>query len=182
MDTTTGCLRYSSKNNFQNETAKCLRKAGRFKYSFRKRLDELVKRFDKSLLESLGIVAQAFPSEVADARNYFTHWDSECGTPLITDLVLTNLVSRLKAFTRLVLLSHLGISPENVARRMLDNPYLYLPEGFPSIGPNFSTKHFKKAKPNGDTNLRRRTEFNHKLCLRISGIDAWLCSAKSLIF
>lgn len=72
-----------------------------YQISFRKRLVQLVKGFDSKLLASLGIDARTFPETVANARNDFTHWDAEAGIARLRGADLSNLVSKVKAFTRL---------------------------------------------------------------------------------
>lgn len=99
-----------------------------YEFSFRTRLKQLAGRFSDEHLNALGIEKKKFPDEVTDARNTFTHWDSETGKPRLTGADLSNLITKLKAFTRLVLLSHLGISADTVVQRMVQNKYLYLPE------------------------------------------------------
>lgn len=99
-----------------------------YQISFRKRLVQLVKGFDSKLLASLGIDARTFPETVANARNDFTHWDAEAGIARLRGADLSNLVSKVKAFTRLVLLAYLGVPPELIVRRTLDNKHLYLEE------------------------------------------------------
>ena len=84
--------------------------------------------FSDELLKSLDVDRDTFPSEVSKARNEFTHWDAETKAPRLSGADLSNLVSKLKAFTRLVLLSHLGVPPSSVVKRMIENKYLYLPE------------------------------------------------------
>lgn len=99
-----------------------------YQISFRKRIDQLMRSFDKSLIESLGIDTRTFVDVVVDARNNFTHWDAGAKEARLDGADLSNLVSKLKAFTRLVLLSHIGVPPALVVQRILENKHLYLEE------------------------------------------------------
>lgn len=102
-----------------------------YQYSFRKRLEKLVRSFEATLLASLGIDPDTFPELVANARNDFTHWDSQIDAARLRGADLNNIVVRLKAFTRLVLLSHLGVDPQLVVSRMVSNQHIYLPLAVP---------------------------------------------------
>jgi hypothetical protein len=97
-------------------------------HTFQARLRMLLGKFSNELLESLGIDRKTFPSAVSKARNEFTHWDAKTSDARSIDADLGNLVSKLKAFTRLVLLSHLGVSPDVVVKRITENRHRYLPE------------------------------------------------------
>ncbi|HEY8012052.1 MAG TPA: HEPN domain-containing protein [Rudaea sp.] len=99
-----------------------------YEFTFRARLEMLLTKFSDELLKSLDVDRGTFPSEVSKARNEFTHWDAETNAPRLSGADLSNLVSKLKAFTRLVLLSHLGVPLGSVVQRMIENKYLYLPE------------------------------------------------------
>jgi len=97
-------------------------------HTFQARMRMLLGKFSDELLKALGIDRNTFPSAVSKARNEFTHWDAKTSDARSVGADLSNLVSKLKAFTRLVLLSHLGVSPDTVVKRMTENMHLYLPE------------------------------------------------------
>jgi len=100
--------------------------------SFQSRVKELVAGFDRTLVASFGI-GDSFPKDVVDARNYFTHWNPKTLKTKLSGADLSNLVSKLKAFTRLVLLSHIGVPPNVIVRRTLESKHLYLPEAVPIV-------------------------------------------------
>lgn len=97
-------------------------------HTFQARLRMLLGKFSDELLEALSIDRNTFPSAVSKARNEFTHWDAKTSDSRVVGADLGNLVGKLKAFTRLVLLSHLGVSADVVVKRMTENRYQYLPE------------------------------------------------------
>jgi len=115
--------------NFSEGHRNALRSRIRFGYEFslRKRLEELLRRLEQSTLDALAIDRREFPQRVAEARNDFTHWDASTGSPLLTGADLMNLVGRLKALTRIVLLNHLGIDEIRLVQRIVENRPRYLP-------------------------------------------------------
>ena len=99
-----------------------------YEFTFSQRIGRLLALFDETLLDLLGIDPSTFPAAVSKARNAFTHWSQDSAKPMLSGADLSNLTSKLKAFTRLVLLSHLGVPPGAIVERMIQNRYLYLPE------------------------------------------------------
>ncbi|MGQ0554441.1 MAG: HEPN domain-containing protein [Nitrospiraceae bacterium] len=99
-----------------------------YQFSFLKRLNELHSPLHESLLKQIGIDAVKFTQDVKEARNYYTHWDPAGAANIPKGAALANLVSKLSAVSRIILLKHLGIDPEFVVERMLSNKRIYLQE------------------------------------------------------
>lgn len=99
-----------------------------YEFSLRKRVREVQKYLGHSLLEKLSIDVNSFPDHVAEARNYYTHWDGTSTDVVLKGAALANLVSRLGAIVRLAILKHLDIDIEMVVARMLENKSIYLQE------------------------------------------------------
>jgi hypothetical protein len=99
-----------------------------YQFSFLKRLNELHSSLHESLLRQIGIEADTFTQDVKEARNYYTHWDPAGAANIPKGAALSNLVSKLSAVSRIILLKHFGVDSEFVVRRMLDNKPIYLQE------------------------------------------------------
>ena len=93
-----------------------------------KRLNELHSSLHESLLTKIGIDADKFTQDVKEARNYYTHWDPSGAANIPKGAGLANLVSKLSAVSRIILLKHLGIDPEFIVGRILSNKRIYLQE------------------------------------------------------
>ena len=102
-------------------------------YSLLKRLNELHKALGDPLLRRIAVDADTFARDVKDARNYYTHWDSASVVDIPKGAALANLVSKLSAVARLVLLKHLGVDIDIVVTNMLNNRALYLEEYQPLV-------------------------------------------------
>jgi ApeA-like protein/HEPN superfamily Apea-like protein len=99
-----------------------------YQFSVLKRLNELHSLLQDSQLRKIGIEVATFTQQVKDARNYYTHWDPAGATNIAKGAALANLVSKLSAVSRIILLKHLSVDPELVIERMLSNKRIYLQE------------------------------------------------------
>jgi hypothetical protein len=99
-----------------------------YEYSFLKRLSELRNFLGETNLQKIGIEPDPFIIAVKDARNYFTHWDPAIAVNILKGAELANLVSKLSAVSHIILLKHMGIDPDLVIAKMIENKTLYLQE------------------------------------------------------
>jgi hypothetical protein len=99
-----------------------------YQYSLRRRLKALLQNLQEDTLSTLKISRDDFVDQVKTARDFFTHWDRGSTKDSMKGFDLWNLVSKLEAITRLVLLKHLGVNEQMILTRMLGNRSLYLEE------------------------------------------------------
>ena len=102
-----------------------------YQYSLRRRLSTLLQNLQEDTFAALKINRDEFVDKVKTARDFFTHWERTSTNSYVKEFDLWNLVSKLEAITRLVLLKHVGVNEEMILKRMLDNRRLYLEEYTP---------------------------------------------------